>query len=66
MTRVIFTPVKNSERSAIARFGDNWQIACWSGLDRPERVKGVKCVHVHPVGFPWEGRWVPPSQVVAR
>ena len=58
MTRVIFRPVTNTQRSAVARFGTDWQLAHWSKLGHPVTVRGVPSVFIHPVGQQWEARWV--------
>lgn len=58
MTRIIFRPVTNTQRSAVARFGTDWQLAHWSKLGHPVTVRGVPSVFIHPVGQQWEARWV--------
>jgi hypothetical protein len=61
MTRVFWTPRTNTQRSALARFGTDWQIN--KDLSWPRTVNGNKCLFVHPVGHPQESRWVRVEQI---
>jgi hypothetical protein len=61
MIRVFWTPKTNTQRSALARFGTDWQIH-WA-TPRPSSVRRQKCWFIHPVGNPAEARWVPVEQV---
>jgi hypothetical protein len=64
MTRVTWTPKTNSQRSALARFGTDWEISstlCW---ERPSIVlRGELCWFIQPTGNRNEGRWVPVKQI---
>ena len=62
-TRVWWTPKTNSQRSALARFGSDWQLNSTPGADIPSFVRGRPCWFIHPVCWPFEARWVPIEQV---
>lgn len=65
VTRVFWTPKTNTQRSALGRFGTDWQLV--AGMDPgaafPSTVRGRLCWFIHPVGLPFEARWVPIEQV---
>jgi hypothetical protein len=62
--RVWWTPRTNTQRTALARFGTDWQIH--AALHWATAVNGHKCWFIHPVGHPFEARWVPVEQIKLR
>ncbi len=66
MTRVFWTPMTNTERTAIARFGTDWQFV--GGIDTAPivTVRGRACQFIHPVGRAFDARWVPVEQIMAE
>jgi hypothetical protein len=63
MTRVFWTPKTNTQRSALARFGTDWQLVSAADPEIIRTVHGRLCWFIHPVGRPFEARWVPVEQV---
>jgi hypothetical protein len=59
-TRVFWTPKTNSQRTALGRFGTDWELA--PGFE-PFAVRGRLCRFIRPVGNQFEARWVPVEQI---
>ena len=66
MKLVFWTPMKNTERTAIARFGSTWQFVGGSDTAPIVNVGGRACQLIHPVGHAFEARWVPIEQIMAE
>jgi len=58
--RITWHPLTNTQRGAIARFGDIWQTIPHAA---PMIIKGKLSSLIHPIGNPDESRWVPLAQI---
>ena len=65
-TRVWWTPKTNTQRSALGRFGTDWQLNSAMAFEHPSVVWGRQCWFIHPVGKREESRWVPVGQVMFK
>ena len=60
-TRVFCTPNTNSQRSALARFGSDWELV--PGFQPFRTLHAGVCRFICPVGQPRQARWVSVEQI---
>lgn len=60
MTHIFWTPKTNTQRTALARFGSEWELS--PGFI-PTTVHNRLCRFIRPAGNQFEARWVPIEQI---